>query len=882
MAEMNPTVSLEQRRAVLEARLGLLEALEGERSAGLSDTLEFWLERFTGATEVKDSYVEDIAFARAHLAMAKQRLDDRFLEGAKAGLNAADIYLSRAAARFGDYKTILEDTSLSLADDLTVVRDPALAYAVGGGAGLLLGATATMATAVGLSAAIHALGFNFLDPSENNSVPKTVPKKVKQKEKLESDSKTTAPKEYPVCSPEDLNSADSADVKTDQCVLEEGGDPLPRSVLRALREVEPTRKSVKADDQHLIAEATQELARWQEDHSLRPTNLGDFLIRTETEASGAVLPLLDQWRKLVADLKQKGDIQSVIESLFSDYLSSYMRDNARLTDFLEKMGGNCEAETKLILASLFAAGVTLPEGWQPGIQVFADHLQAVLYNSATGEVWNLLTGEKRFEIVAPIYDPHLLYLAYLKGKGVDSPITEQELLLIRNPDAENMAGTVGEFQTDTKMQFPEGPPSGLGEPPQYAFLRSPNSGGGEGINGGGGWITANNPNSVVHEPVEWQALEGALSEDEEQLGFSIHEGSLIFSSHTAVLAYNALPLERDARLAFLVELASQKIQEKLASPDGKRLLLLLSNPSLFSRFSWREIGMADAIFLISSCMIDTLQAIAINAHLTPEIGYLDHGAMIDETFAWGNELVEGMVRKAVPLLQELERKKANLAARIEAHPLEFILFADRLTNNNRKLFVQCLRDVGGVNAEQALDKVLGDRQKIGIGEELGKPSQVVWLTWFQDGKDPKSWSKPEPPEGVPSDENRLGRKGKKDGRELEQDRDPPHQINFATYFDFLFGQEAGKRWSPLFSKEFRRINRERRYRYDEDFLKVYPYLLKAYPAAAQTVEDPYVRMASEKYGSVEEQKRPVRKIPPDIAAILNEILARRDKKVTSN
>lgn len=155
--------------------------------------------------------------------------------------------------------------------------------------------------------------------------------------------------------------------------------------------------------------------------------------------------------------------------LFRDAgLSHYRREAAGLSAFLSTpaatdapsgtaQGGNCEAQTKLLVAAFRAAELSMPEGVELGVEVFQDHVQAVLVDRKKRTVWNLLTGEQGGAPKSDVYRPAILLAAYLRGLGRVPPVNESALLVLRAPKPphqQGMAGPPPSFYTSSTLRLP--------------------------------------------------------------------------------------------------------------------------------------------------------------------------------------------------------------------------------------------------------------------------------------------------------------------------------------------------------------------------------------------------------------------------------------------
>jgi hypothetical protein len=197
--------------------------------------------------------------------------------------------------------------------------------------------------------------------------------------------------------------------------------------------------------QKLTGEAQDVLKLWKYDHK-SPAELGQFILDVDgaphcTEDNGEKeLQLGKQWRseleKWRHSLPKTGDaetqIDALIDKLYDEHFLNYARDFPGLTDFLEEDqdAGNCVAQTKLILGALAASGIKLSPQQVLGIQIYEDHLQPVIYDYEKQELWVLTTGLRTKRIEGPVYHTALFYHAFLKAQGADSPVTEDELLIL--------------------------------------------------------------------------------------------------------------------------------------------------------------------------------------------------------------------------------------------------------------------------------------------------------------------------------------------------------------------------------------------------------------------------------------------------------------------
>jgi hypothetical protein len=121
----------------------------------------------------------------------------------------------------------------------------------------------------------------------------------------------------------------------------------------------------------LIAEAKENLIYWKA-HKKSKTSLVDFLIQAEIirepeELQATRFENLNIFKKNVGDemakLGEAKDLfQKMREQILAKYIKIYCRDNALYTDFVENGCGNCEAQSKFVIAHLQEAKLSPPPG----------------------------------------------------------------------------------------------------------------------------------------------------------------------------------------------------------------------------------------------------------------------------------------------------------------------------------------------------------------------------------------------------------------------------------------------------------------------------------------------------------------------------------------
>ncbi len=84
-------------------------------------------------------------------------------------------------------------------------------------------------------------------------------------------------------------------------------------------------------------------------------------------------------------------------------------------------GGNCVAQTLLLVAVAKELGLQIPEPWVLGVQEFADHLRPVLVDPSSNRVFDLVYGHMDNEISGPIFKPEILLVRALAAIQLKYP-----------------------------------------------------------------------------------------------------------------------------------------------------------------------------------------------------------------------------------------------------------------------------------------------------------------------------------------------------------------------------------------------------------------------------------------------------------------------------
>ncbi len=342
-----------------------------------------------------------------------------------------------------------------------------------------------------------------------------------------------------------------------------------------------------------------------------------FFLRAEAREAGRdPAPSLARFGRLVDAVRREdllpgpkyleANVMRTLSRLFRElHLDSYRLKESRMSGYFDDddPGGNCEAQTKLVLSVLTAARPALPPGTVPGVEVFAEHLQPVLYDHRKNEVWSLLTGEKT-KVRAPIFAPPILVSAYLRGLGKRPPVDDRELLLASPPGALDGRGHTA-FQTNSRSRFPASSVrfSG-GVTPDRATMPFPLP-----IEDRKDAAKGTRPPTVTRDAfVEKEDALYLFGMDQARAPFGVARGALVFATRDAKARYDALTNDRERRAALLDlteaaisrELGSgpaQDAAESLASVDkrvAKRGALLANELAVVSRVE-RLIGQCEAV-----------------------------------------------------------------------------------------------------------------------------------------------------------------------------------------------------------------------------------------------------------------------------------------------
>lgn len=190
--------------------------------------------------------------------------------------------------------------------------------------------------------------------------------------------------------------------------------------------------------------------------------------------------LKDIGRKIRGKSEFSERVHLVMQTLYARQLHAYGAAQALMISYLGTPPGpgNCVASTKLVVAVFSELGITEADGWTLGVQKYLDHIQPVFYHAADGLIWNLMAGSLSAEIDAPIYRPEFLLDGFVRGRGMESPLSA-EALRLAVPNVPPGTGDPTTSSTNSNLDFAPGTGVGVyrdGPAPSATTLQSPYEG----------------------------------------------------------------------------------------------------------------------------------------------------------------------------------------------------------------------------------------------------------------------------------------------------------------------------------------------------------------------------------------------------------------------
>lgn len=482
-----------------------------------------------------------------------------------------------------------------------------------------------------------------------------------------------------------------------------------------------------------VASLVEEAAAGLRDREA-PFDYGGFFLRTEAvDRRTSASALLWRWHHQVEAMRRdeilpgqkhhEVNVLRVLSRLFRESnLESYRRDEARMSAFFddEDPGGNCEAQTKLLVAAVTASGLTLPDGMRLGVQVFGDHVQAVVLDVRRRRVWNLLTGARLDHVDAPIFEPAILLSAYLRGRGLEPAVGDAELLLAAPPSARRAARGTG-FRTTSSMRFPasaarfsDGPtPERASVPfPLPAAAAQPAS------SAQRTGAARDAPPTVALSREEFLRHDDVVhlyAMDQARAPFGLPRGRLVFADAEDAARYNAEP-RPDRRRELLLGLAETALSRELGSG------LMQGAPQILGAHARRRATNG-------AVLSRTFEAVLRVEALTSLTEYV-----LRETFGDGPLAAAAVhaLEARVPRLADVRSAVRTMPEAVGSDPSRLLRELGELDHAQRAAFLGFLTPRFPANHTRALARVIADPHRVSLVADGGVPARsrdadVVWM-----------------------------------------------------------------------------------------------------------------------------------------------------------
>lgn len=395
----------------------------------------------------------------------------------------------------------------------------------------------------------------------------------------------------------------------------------------ALEQSERLRPNPELED--FIEETRQELRDWL-DHK-KPANFRRHFLKSEALINPFFVfeNLNEKWekeiaisKKLLANNMNAGSFYKVEFSLwhfFETYLQNYRRDNARMSDFIEYLAGNCEAQTKLILSSHQDQQISPPSNrHHQAVQIFSDHLQAVYFAETKNslEVWNLLDNAKsQGPLQATLYDPHILLYAFLKKLGRAQGFTTENFLLKKSPEQKRVSH---HLKSNSILSLPEaGGVHSTNPPPFVARLKNNIQNPEQDLNSKqkaqdpqkaywgnrlhppGQLLDTLDDTSRIKTMIRFDRMDqlkmdlGFTRGTQKVEGWAMWASLFFFKKPEDRAAYEALNHDdRGATLEFFEAKAEKQLRQVMADPFRQRVLSLIGDPQQATLWSVQDLKQA--------------------------------------------------------------------------------------------------------------------------------------------------------------------------------------------------------------------------------------------------------------------------------------------------
>lgn len=206
------------------------------------------------------------------------------------------------------------------------------------------------------------------------------------------------------------------------------------------------RNTQQANIEPLLNQATEHLQNWTPQHR-PPFDWGHFLIAQNFARNPSISrdernDIEQKWEGLSRyfDSQNQSDLLDRADSIYDHLYFNTSLPNTQglmlneMVSFLRVNGrGNCHNRAQLVISAL--AHARLREPYVLAIQTFITHVEPVIYNRETHEVYYPITGEEpTLQIRAPIFYPELWLDFFVRHHGRNSSHNLSEYLIV-NADA---------------------------------------------------------------------------------------------------------------------------------------------------------------------------------------------------------------------------------------------------------------------------------------------------------------------------------------------------------------------------------------------------------------------------------------------------------------
>jgi hypothetical protein len=371
----------------------------------------------------------------------------------------------------------------------------------------------------------------------------------------------------------------------------EAAKPMAEAKEKPLPKIElPTRAE-------LIAQAQSALREWKKTGRI-PIEMGKFFLQSEmvddpSRIDENAADTLDLHKDMLAQASASGSMDKLIKAL-EPYTRQYCSDYAMLSDYYRTGCGNCESATKIYLAAILDGKVPVPEGKELGVQLFSDHVQAVLVDKASKQVFSFVDGKTVAQAKAPVYQPAAMLEGYLRGKGLSSGVAEKDLMIL-DADVAKGGNLNDPTNTELKLDFKSGAAYSDRKPPKFSLQAG-------GSSSDSGIRSEYDPfvgmKASVANPMQRKQYVDQLGVN--GFAFDPMRNAIIFEKHSDLAQWSQLRNSAEAK-EFLLGKMTLNLPMLFQSPGIKKLRELTANPAGFNEITekdllgiYRDLGRIDA------------------------------------------------------------------------------------------------------------------------------------------------------------------------------------------------------------------------------------------------------------------------------------------------